>query len=871
MSNPRCQQAKELFSSALAVDRERRSQFLDEACAGDVELRREVESLLASFERADEFIETPALEDALKLFQADRVPLTAGRRIGKYEVIREIGRGGMGAVYLATRADDSYKKRVAIKLIKRGMDTEDILRRFRVERQILASLDHPNIARLLDGGTTEDGLPYFVMEYVEGSPMLDYCDQQRLSTVERLKLFRKLCAAVQHAHQNLIVHRDLKPSNLLVTSDGEPKLLDFGIAKFLNPEMSPQTIAPTMTAMRLMTRDYASPEQVRGQPITTASDVYSLGVLLYRLLTGHHPYQFKTPLPREVERIICETEPQRPSEAVARVEEMTAMDGATIRLTPAAVSRARDAEPEKLRRTLSGDLDNIVLMAMRKEPARRYSSVEQFSEDLRRYLEGLPVMARKDTFAYRASKFVARNRVRVVAAGIVLLAIFAALTVSVWQARVAARQRDQAQLEKGRAEEIKRFLVQTLNYSNPLLPSSGINGKETTLSEALDEAARRLESGEFSQQPEIKAELHEVIAHSYNGLGKYQQAEKHIQAYIALQTHLYGQNHPATLSAMSLWATTLFRRGQMAEAESLYRKILPMMRDEQKRGNLKAARLADALNNLAYLRRTVGDSKDAEAIFREALSLNDEMSPDEWSFFNGTTRSTLASTLADQGRFEDALRTAREAVTEYQQRGETNNPSYGFCLTVLGGFLTDKESYAEADASLRQAEAIFRKMLAPSSLWLGDNLRNQGLSLYQQGDYHVAFDKASEAQKIYLEGFGTHYDHYPTVLIIQGLSLSRMGKPQDGEPLLREAVKLRTERLPQGHYWIAVANSALGECLTLQKRYAQAAPLLLSSYESLTQSQSPQSPHLRATLERLVALYENWGKADTANDYRRKL
>jgi serine/threonine protein kinase len=273
MTPERWQQVKELLESALEREPSQRAAFLEEACAGDAELRKEVESLLSFHEQAESFIETPAVKITPELFTDQATELMVGRHIGPYKILREIGHGGMGAVYLAVRDDDQYQKRVAIKLVKRGMDTDDIVRRFRNERQILASLDHPNIAKLLDGGTTDDGLPYFVMEHIEGAPIDKYCDTHKLSTVERLALFRTVCAAVHYAHQNLIVHRDLKPSNILVTADGTPKLLDFGIAKLLNPELSARTIDPTRTELRLMTPEYASPEQIRGEPITTASDV----------------------------------------------------------------------------------------------------------------------------------------------------------------------------------------------------------------------------------------------------------------------------------------------------------------------------------------------------------------------------------------------------------------------------------------------------------------------------------------------------------------------------------------------------------------------------------------------------------------------
>jgi non-specific serine/threonine protein kinase/serine/threonine-protein kinase len=348
--------------------------------------------------------------------------------IGSYRLIHELGRGGMGTVYLAVRDDDAFQKRVAIKVLRPGMDSEAIVRRFRHERQILASLQHPYIAGLLDGGTTASGLPYFAMEYVEGQNIAEYCESRRLETTARLDLFRKVCAAVQHAHQNLVIHRDIKPANVLVTADGTPKLLDFGIAKLLNPEVGGHTLAPTVAGLYLMTPEYASPEQVRGEPVTTATDVYSLGVLLYELLTGRRPYRITSRAPADVAEVICSVTPERPSTAV------------TAPQTP-----GRADLTERLRRRLAGDLDNIVLKALSKEPDRRYASVDQFSEDIHRHLVGLPVIARKDTVRYRAAKFVRRNRAMVAAAVVAFAALVAAASLSTWQARVASRERQRAE------------------------------------------------------------------------------------------------------------------------------------------------------------------------------------------------------------------------------------------------------------------------------------------------------------------------------------------------------------------------------------------------------------------------------------------
>jgi serine/threonine protein kinase len=453
MDPERWRRIEEVFGAALDVAPEGRDALLAEACREDGALRREVEALLGSRDRAGAFMMTPAFDDGVALIRPATSAPVAGDRIGPYEIVREIGRGGMGAVYLASRADDAYSRRVAIKVIARGAASRDIQRRFRNERQILASLDHPNIARLLDGGATADGRPYFVMEHVEGESLVDYCDRERLTIEERLRLFRKICGAVHHAHQNLVVHRDLKPSNILVTAEGEPKLLDFGIAKLLAVAPSDETLAETAPAARAMTPAYASPEQVRGAPVTTASDVYALGVILYNLLAGRHPYRFDTLSLHDVERVICERDPAKPSDVVTRVGEPTA-DGAAAEPTPEAVGDARDVAPERLRRILSGDLDNIALMAMRKEPARRYASAADLSEDIRRYLEGLPVRARKDTFGYRAGKFVRRNKAGVAAAAFVLLALVGGVVATTWQARIA--RAEQARAER-RFDDVRRL------------------------------------------------------------------------------------------------------------------------------------------------------------------------------------------------------------------------------------------------------------------------------------------------------------------------------------------------------------------------------------------------------------------------------
>ncbi|CAN5530042.1 hypothetical protein BH20VER3_BH20VER3_08880 [soil metagenome] len=489
---------KELFEAAVDLAPDERATLLEKECASDESLRHEIESLLASDEQAEGFIEQPAVELPHDLFPAgDEEPL-AGRQFGAYQIIREIGRGGLGAVYLARRSDDEYRKEVAVKVIRRGLDTDDILRRFRNERQILAQLDHPNIARLTDGGTTDDGLPYFVMEHVKGEPIAAYCDANALTLTDRLKLFRKVCAAVTYAHQNLVIHRDLKPSNILVTPEGEPKLLDFGIAKLLSTD--DEMLTQTTPGLRAMTPDYASPEQIKGEKITTASDIYSLGVLLYELLTTRKPYRLKTRTTEEISRAITEQEPERPSTA----------------------SRRGDSSPQseiQNPKSLRGDLDNIVLKAMRKEPARRYASVAQFSDDIRRHLEGLPVIARQDTLRYRSEKFIRRHKVGVAAAALIALSLIGGIIATFWQAHRATQQRDRAERRFADVRKLSNALLFDIAPKIERLEGS-TEARESLVRRALE----YLDS--LAEESASDLELRSELAAAYERVGDLQGAPR---------------------------------------------------------------------------------------------------------------------------------------------------------------------------------------------------------------------------------------------------------------------------------------------------------------------------------------------------------
>ncbi|HUQ31155.1 MAG TPA: serine/threonine-protein kinase, partial [Pyrinomonadaceae bacterium] len=490
----RLRRADEIVQSALERDPEEQARFLDMACADDRLLRAEVESLLSYQERARNFIESPAYVLNAELFSdGEESAQIEGRLIGSYRIVREIGRGGMGAVFLAERADGEFNQEVALKVVRRSFADSELKRRFRRERQILATLNHPNIARLLDGGVSDDGEPYLVMEHVEGVRVDDYCEGKKLAIDERLKLFLEVCRGVSYAHQHLIVHRDIKPSNILVSADSVPKLLDFGIAKLIDEE---QTGEHTRTEMRAFTPDYASPEQVGGGQITTASDVYSLGVLLRDLLHG------------------------------------------------------RSLSSEK--RIFSVELENIVAMARREDPARRYASAAQFAEDVQRYLDGMPVRAQKDSFTYRAGKFIQRNKIQVFAALLIVLSLVAGLAAALWQAKAARRERDVANAERFKAMRINDFLQHMLSFSNQSVYSVApvAQTKNVTVNQMLDDIAPRIEA-ELADQPEVRAQILRTIASAYASQGIYDKAEKNYRSALETQTRIFGTDHAETAATMT--------------------------------------------------------------------------------------------------------------------------------------------------------------------------------------------------------------------------------------------------------------------------------------------------------------------------------
>lgn len=861
MKPERYRQVKEIFAAAVQCEARERADFLARACASDEELRMEVESLLAHDQSAEDFIEESAFEVAARLLADDEAQPLKERRIGPYRVVREIGRGGMGVVYLAVRDDDHFHKEVAIKLIKRGMDTDAVVRRFRNERQILAGFEHPFIARLLDGGATADGLPFLVMEYVAGTPLTDYCDRHGLTTSESLQLFRSVCAAVEHAHQNLIVHRDLKPTNILITEDGTPKLLDFGIAKVLNPVQPDLTVEQTRPALRALTPDYASPEQLRGQKITTASDIYSLGVILYELLTGTRPYNLKDSSPEEMLHVICDTEPTRPSEAGSS-------QLSSERLTTDRQRSTNTRAQTRSLKSLKGDLDNIVMTALRKEPARRYKTVEQFSEDIRRHLAGLPVIARKDTFSYRASKFVGRNRVAVLAASLIVLAILSGLIVALWQAEAARRQRDLAQRERVKAERINQFLHRMLSFSNQSITSVSpvAARRDVTVNEMLDQITPQVEA-ELADQPDVRAQVLRTIGSAYASQGQYEAAERNLRAALDAQTRLYGEESVEAAATMTELGVLSYRQVKLDEASRLLEKAVAFYRKqrEAKSPEYSAAHIAQALDYFGVVKFWSGDAKASLSLLNEALQIASgaNLQGNERGIL-ASIKTNLGSALVSSGDLEKGETLLRESLAEFRQISSQPRWELGVTLMMMGAAALNRNQPNEAEKYLLESEQILRETLGESNIYRASTLDRQAAALFLKNDLKAAEEKARESLLVFQKSSPGNKLGWATPMWTLGDILTKAGRAREGEDYYRQALVIYEQQSPKNYNFIATLKIRLSQSLLVQNRLAEAEPVALEARAEANQHLGEQSPLTKAATDNLIKIYEKQGKHDLA-------
>ena len=789
MTPERWKQIERVFTAAAELHGDKRVAYLDEACGDDMVLRQEVESLLNDSGDDESAFATIVVNAAESLVYGERKGLI-GSRIGPYRVTGSIGHGGMAEVYMAVRDDEEFQQVVAIKVVRRGMVNDAMLVRFRHERQILASLNNPNIARLLDGGTTDDGMPFFVMEYIDGLPITEYAEANGLGVNERLRLFRHVTSAVQHAHRNLIVHRDLKPSNILVTADGVPKLLDFGIAKLLAPPISPVavTLAQTMTEMRLMTPMYASPEQVRGEPVTTSTDVYALGAVLYELLTGEVAHRFRDTSMVEIERVVCEAEIERPSAALAR------NGGQSVRRS----------------RMLEGDIDNIVLTALRKEPERRYESVGLFAEDIRRYLEGRPVTARQDTFGYRAGKFVRRHRLAVAAASLVALLLVAFSVMMAMQAARIGRERD-------RANEVTKFLVELFEDSSP----SEARGNSVTAREILDKGAARIDT-ELGDQPELQAAMMDTMGRVYRSLGLYSSARPLLERAVELRRATLGGAHPDVGASLHQLAVLTAYQGDRETAERLYREALEI------RSTALGDRhpdVAETYSDLGELMRNVDRLDESEELARKALDIRRDVMGERTAEV-AFSLNNLAAVLDDKDQDEEAMRLFLEAL---EIKREVLGPDHPSVANTLNNIAVLYRNMGQDKAALpfdREAVAIRRKVLGAEHPDLAVSLNNLAIALKEQGELDEAEPLFREALAMKLKLLGpTHQSTANGYYSLADLVAAK-GDYAAAEPIYRESLAATIASLSATHWRTALVRSALGHCLAKLGRPAEALPLL---------------------------------------------
>ena len=800
-----------VFDEALDLPEPQRNAFLDRVCAGDPALRREVEDLFAADSRAGGPLDTPASEHAAALLDpedpGEAEPLPPD--IPPYRFLHVVGRGGMGTVYRAERADGQFEQSVALKLVHPGaLGTRGILDRFLRERRILARLEHPNIARLLDGGVTEAGVPYFAMEFVEGERITDHADRAGLAVEERLALFEQVCEAVAYAQTRLVVHRDLKPSNILVTAGGMVKLLDFGIARILSPDDTASREL-TIDGVSAFTPEYAAPEQIRGEAPTTATDVYALGALLHELLTGRRPLR-------------------RGAAGAARWA-----DG-PLDTEPEPISRGVD---RTLRRRLAGDLDVIVGRALRTRPEERYPTAQAMLEDIRRHRRSEPIAARPPSLRYRAGRYLRRHRVGVGAAALVTLALLAGVAGTAWQARLAAREAE-------RANRVKDFLAGIFRESDP----DRAQGHDPTASEILARGAERIEL-ELRGDPEVRSELELIVGRVYDELGNYDAARPLAERSLATRRLLHGDDHPSTAESMEFLATTHARQAEYAQAESLYRMALAI---ERRHRNPHHPRLAAVGANLAGVLSHLGAFAEAETLYREAIAIDSyAYGEDHWETaqdlnnlavhlgragrheeaetldrealrirrLHAEDRPTelamslhnAAHGLVARGRSAEAIPLYRESIALKRKLYEANHPSLARSLRSLGAAFRNADDLDSAAVCMREALVMQRTLLGEEHEEVGITRNELAILSYLQGDLAEAVAGFREALAVFEALLPP--DH-PTVLTLRNniatIEMS-LGNLAAAEAAYRRILEIRTVKLGEAHpdvgqTWLALGN-----------------------------------------------------------------
>jgi serine/threonine protein kinase len=832
--------------------------------------------------------------------------VSSGIVIGHYHLLHRIGVGGMGEVWLAEQKEP-IRRRVAIKLIKAGMDSREVIRRFESERQMLALMDHPTIAKVLDAGSTQQAAPYFVMEYVAGVPITVHCDKHRLSTRERLELFIQVCDGVQHAHQKAIIHRDLKPSNILVAevdNQPAPKIIDFGVAKALTQQLGAQTMF-TRAGSLVGTPEYMSPEQASsaGEDIDTRTDVYSLGTIFYELLAGRPPIELGEVTLEEFLRRLREDEPQNLSTKITKGDLSTSTD----------VAHKRHTEPQELARKLQGELDSIALKALEKERSRRYASASEFAADIRRYLNNEPVLAVPPSLAYRARKFSRRHRAGLLMLSAFVLVLVAAAAISIWQSIVARRQRDRADAETATAKAVNEFLQNDLLSQADPTAQGGTDSapdpdvKARTL---LERAAARV-SKRFAGQPLIESEIQDTIGQAYEGLGLYPESEQHLRRAYELSASNRGPDAPETLDLLITLSVTLMHLNKYADAVTMGKTALEA---ETRKLGPEDPRTVVAMSGLGALYLFTNQYAEAEPLLKKALEIQSRRNGyDNIDTLN--TSDSLAELYIDQSRYAEASVVLAKGLESYRRVFGPDHPFTSREMFGLGKVLQGKGDYPEAERVFAETLAIEQRTRGkrhPDALVTAERLGrtqidagkfDEGIPLLEStlGDFReslgpgsydallceiylgVGYDakgdrvRAEQTLRSALQGLRAlgkdQEDDAANAAELLGVNLVEQRKYSQAEPVLRQALTYR-EKGDKNVWQLYRAQAFLGAALSGLKRYAEAEKLLLSGQQGLEQrvSRMPadQKKWVRFSAEQMVDLYSAWGKLDEAAQWRRK-
>jgi len=774
----------ELWERVRALAGPEREAFLATLSRDEPALAGELASLLEHSD-GDFFLDRPLLA-SVELAEALPEDPWVGRTLGSYHLLEKVGEGGMSVVYRAERVGQGFEQEVAVKLM-RGLTRPELERRFRVERQILAQLEHPSIARLLDGGTEPQGVPYVVMEYVRGRPITAWCDERGLDLDARLALFARVCEAVHFAHRHLVVHRDLKPANILVNEEGEPKLLDFGIAKLLDAT-DPDLAEPTETLFRALTPGYASPEQIAGRPITTASDVYALGVLLYEMLTGVRPYDLAGLSPAEVERRLLDEPPRLPSAALAAAP-------ATVR---------RSWGPRQLR----GDLDTLILEALRPEPEERYPSAEALAQDLERSRTGQPIRARPSTLGYRLGKFLRRNRLAAALGMLLAGSLLAFALTATLQARRLERERDAALRERQRAEEAVSFLEGIFRLQDPKTqPAARLSTQEL-----LDhQRVQVLE--ELADRPELQARLLDTLGIVHQHAGLYDEARELFERGLAVRERLYGPHHPETAAIRKNLGLLL---GLEGEHEISLRHLGQALEDFEARLPADDPRIADTLLRLGQIQRENGRLEEAAVTLRRAVAVRDQLDAEQ----GASSLEILAGILQMQGQLDEAKTLCEQAVTELRAAGA---PALRIAdaLNTLGEIYRNRNELVPAEAALREALELYPSSVQESTE-VGAVYNNLGVVLRARGDYQGAVEAYAAASAILRK---LHGDDHPFIAVgDQNLAklYLELGDLEAAHAHARQALAILRQALPEGHPNLGLSLRTLAEVYRDQDRPEEA-------------------------------------------------